>query len=157
MDRLFDIRLDRATRKEYLHEALTIWTLMPDLAENAGSPRLSQLPLEIQRSIQRILSREIVGAVPDGDMNKLLDAALLTKEFTDEYLSMIPAVSLPDVQEATDLHAIETVVRRLEAGISRVKTWEDLETVRFRGGYVPPPLFRRDSSLWPERISALPC
>ena len=78
VDRLPDMGLDRATRKEYLHEALSIWTLTPDLAENAGSPRLSQLPSEIQEFIQRLLLKQVIANGADNDLPRLQDEALLT-------------------------------------------------------------------------------
>jgi hypothetical protein len=119
--------LDRATRKEYLHEALTIWTLTPDLAENAGSPRLSQLPSEIQRFIQRLLLKEVIANGANNDLPRLQEEALLTKEFIDDYLSMVPAISLPDAHEAIGLHVIGTLVRRLESAIRKVASFEELE------------------------------
>ena len=127
VDRLSDMGLDRATRKEYLHEALTIWTLTPDLAENAGSPRLSQLPSEIQRFIQRLLLKEVIANGANNDLPRLQEEALLTKEFIDDYLSMVPAISLPDAHEAIGLHVVGTLVRRLESAIREVASSEDLE------------------------------
>ena len=127
VDRLSDMGLDRATRKEYLHEALTIWTLTPDLAENAGSPRLSQLPSEIQGVIQRLLLKQVISNGADNDLPGLQDKVLLTKEFVDDYLSMVPAISLPDAHEAVGLHVVGTLVRRLESAIREVASSEDLE------------------------------
>ena len=127
VDRLSDMGLDRATRKEYLHEALTIWTLTPDLAENAGSPRLSQLPSEIQGFIQRLLLKEVIANGADNDLPRLQDQALLTKEFVDDYLSMVPAISLPEAHQDVGLHVVGTLVRRLETAIRRVASFEELE------------------------------
>lgn len=127
VDRLSDMGLDRATRKEYLHEALTIWILTPDLAENAGSPRLSQLPSEIQRFIQRLLLKEVIANGADKDLPRLQDEALLTKEFIDDYLSMVPAISLPDAHQDVGVHVVGTLVRRLETAIRRVASYEELE------------------------------
>ena len=50
LDRLFDTRLDRAVRKEYLHEALTIWTLLPDLT----------VPLTLTESLSVVLLSTVV-------------------------------------------------------------------------------------------------
>ena len=127
VDRLSDMGLDWATRKEYLHEALSIWTLTPDLAENAGSPRLSQLPSDIQAFIQRLLLKEVIASGADNDLPRLQDGALLTKEFIDDYLSMVPAISLPDAHEAIGLHVVGTLVRRLESAIRKVTRSEELE------------------------------
>ena len=127
VDRLSDMGLDRATRKEYLHEALSIWTLTPDLAENAGSPRLSQLPSEIQGFIQRLLLKQVISNGADNDLPGLQDKVLLTKEFVDDYLSMVPAISLPDAHEAIGLHVIGTLVRRLESAIRKVASFDELE------------------------------
>jgi hypothetical protein len=128
LDRLFDTRLDRAVRKEYLHEALTIWTLLPDLTENAGSPRLSQLPEEIQRTIEQVLMREVVGSVDTGDAQALLDASLLASELGEDYIAMIPAISVPDAQMALGLKSRDTLIRRTKRALSEVKSWRDLET-----------------------------
>ena len=128
LDRLFDTRLDRAVRKEYLHEALTIWTLLPDLTENAGSPRLSQLPEEIQRTIEQVLMREVVGSVDTEDAQDLLDASLLASELGEEYIAMIPAISVPDAQTTLGLKSRDTLIRRTKRALSEAKSWRDLET-----------------------------
>ncbi len=127
VNRLSDMRLDLATKKEYLHGALTIWQLLPDLSENAGSPRLSRLPEEMHRTVQQVLLRHVIGSVDTGDLDSLVDTALLTKELADEYLEMIPAISLPDAQTTLGVQAAEAIVRRIRVELSTVRTHRDLE------------------------------
>ena len=52
LDRVADGSLPKALRKQYLHEALSIWMIFPDLSENSGSPRLSQLPNDMYQALQ---------------------------------------------------------------------------------------------------------
>ena len=127
VNQLFDTGLDRPTRKEYLHEALSIWTLLPDLSENAGSPRLSQLPDDIRRTIQQVLLREVIGTSAWGDRRGLLDAALLANELAEDYLTMIPAISVSDAQARLGLEASDTLIRRLKSEIASSASWADLE------------------------------
>ncbi len=127
LDRLFDKRLDRAARKQYLHEALTTWTLLPELGENAGSPRLSQLPEDIRRTIQAVFLRDVVGGVPGGDRQGLLDTALLINELAEDYLTMIPAIPVLEAQTALGVQASDTLLRRMKRELSTVDTWRDLE------------------------------
>ena len=127
VDRLFDMRLERSTRKEYLHEALTIWTLLPDLSENSGSPRLSQLPEDILRTIQETMLREVIGATTTGDRQALLNAAILTKELAEDYLPMIPAIPVLESQTALGLQASDTLLRRIKAELSSISSRRDLE------------------------------
>ena len=127
VNRLFDTGLDRPTRKEYLHEALSIWTLLPDLSENAGSPRLSQLPDDMRRTIQQVLLREVIGTSAGGDRQGLLDAALLANELAEDYLTMIPAISVSDAQARLGLEVSDTLIRRLKSEIARSASWADLE------------------------------
>jgi hypothetical protein len=127
VNKLFDTGLDRPSRKEYLHEALSIWTLLPDLSENAGSPRLSQLPDDIRRTIQQVLLREVIGTSAWGDRRGLLDAALLANELAEDYLTMIPAISVSDAQARLGLEASDTLIRRLKSEIASSASWEDLE------------------------------
>ncbi|MDP6420999.1 MAG: hypothetical protein QF672_06680 [SAR202 cluster bacterium] len=127
VNRLPDMRLDLATKKEYLHGALTIWQLLPDLSENAGSPRLSRLPDEMHRAVQQVLLRHVVGTVETGDLDSLVDTALLTKELSDEYLEMIPAISLPDAQSALGIQAAEAIIRRIRVELSALGSQRELE------------------------------
>ena len=128
VNRLFDRELDRAGKKQYLHEALTIWTLLPDLSENAGSPRLSQLPAEMRSTIEQVLLRQVIGPVEAGGTDGLLEAALLTKELADDYLSMVPAIPLEEEQTALGLQAGDSLIRRVRSQISAARSWDELET-----------------------------
>ncbi|HIO63272.1 MAG TPA: hypothetical protein EYN37_03420 [Dehalococcoidia bacterium] len=121
------MRLDLATKKEYLHGALTIWQLLPDLSENAGSPRLSKLPDEMHRAVQSVLLRHVIGAGDAEGLDNLVGAALLTKELSDEYLEMIPAISMPDAQSMLGLQAAESLVRRIRGELSTVGSQSELD------------------------------
>ena len=127
VDSLFDVGLDRATRKGYLHEALTIWTLIPELAENAGSPRLSHLPEDIKRTIQQALMREVIGSVSVGDRQGLLDGALLIKELGEDYLTMVPAISVSEAQEDLGLQVTDSLIRRVRTELATVDSRQDME------------------------------
>ena len=128
VDRLFDPTVSRATRKQYLHEALTIWSLMPELGENAGSPRLSQLPEDLRRTVQEVLLHRVIGSTQVGDPQGLLETALLAKELVEDYLTMIPAISLSEAQAEMGLQTRRTLVPRVRAELSSVDSWQDLET-----------------------------
>ena len=65
--------------------------------------------------------------VDTGDLDSLVDTALLTKELADEYLEMIPAISLPDAQTTLGVQAAEAIVRRIRVELSTVRTHRDLE------------------------------
>ena len=127
IDRLFDTQLERATKKEYLHEALTIWSLLPDLSENAGSPRLSQLPDDILRTVHQASLREVIGSSEVGDRQGLLDTALFAKELGEDYLTMVPAISVSDAQEALGGQVAETLIRRIGTELSKVSSSQELE------------------------------
>ena len=128
LDRLFDTRLDRADRRTFLHEALTIWALLPDLSENAGSPRLSQLPEDIKSTIEQVLLREVVGTATDGDASALLAASLLARELIEDYVAMVPAVQVSETQTALGATARESLIRRTTRELANAKTWHELET-----------------------------
>jgi hypothetical protein len=127
VNRLFDMSLQRADRKQMLHEALTIWTMTPELGESAGSPRLSQLPTEILRTIERVLLQEIIGGVPVGHPEKLLDASMLAREFSDDYVTMIPAIQVAEAQSALRTRLAHTLARKLAHEISHAGSWHELE------------------------------
>ena len=128
LDRLSDTRLDRADRRAYLHEALTIWTLLPDLGENAGSPRLSQLPEDIKRTLEQVLLREVIGSAAEGDAPALLAASLMARELIEDYVAMVPAISVPEAQIALGATARDSLVRRTMRELARASTWQELET-----------------------------
>mgnify|MGYP001156920499 FL=1 len=127
VNRLSDMRLDLATKKEYLHGALTIWQLLPDLSENAGSPRLSKLPDEMHRAVQSVLLRHVIGTADAGGLDNLVGTALLTKELSDEYLEMIPAISMSDAQSTLGLQAAESLIRRIRVELSTVGSQSELD------------------------------
>jgi hypothetical protein len=124
---LFDMNLGRADRKQMLHEALTIWTMTPELGESAGSPRLSQLPSEILKTIERVLLQEVIGSVPVGQPEKLLDASMLAREFSDDYVTMIPAIAVAEAQANLRTRLAHTLARKLAHEISHARSWHDLE------------------------------
>ena len=127
LDRLADQRLTKASRKQYLHEALTIWMILPDLSENAGTPRLSLLPREMHNAIQQLFLKHVIGEVVVGNPKRLVEDALLTKELTEEYLGMIPTLE-PEAQAAMVNQAINSLIRRTRTEISIVDSWQGLET-----------------------------
>jgi hypothetical protein len=128
LDRLFETGLDRADRKEYLHEALTIWTLAPELSENAGSPRLSQLPEDVQRTIEQVLLREVIGSTEGGGPGGLLNASLMARELIEDYVAMVPAIAVAETQTALGATAGESLIRRTRRELSNAGTWQDLES-----------------------------
>ncbi len=127
VNRLFDMDLQRADRKQMLHEALTIWTMTPELDESGGSPRLSRLPTEILTTIERVLLQEIIGGVPVGKPEKLLDATMLAREFSDDYVTMIPAIQVTEAQANLRAKLAHTLARKLAHEISHAGSWHDLE------------------------------
>ena len=127
LDRVVDRRLDKADKKQNLHEALTIWTLIPELSENSGSPRLSQLPTEMYQALQQLFLRDVIGDSTAGEPEKLVDQALMTKELTEDYLGMIPALD-PEAPSKLANQAIESLVRRIKSELSVAKSWRDLDT-----------------------------
>ena len=128
LDLIRDPLLDRSAKKEYLHEALTIWALLPDLSENSGSPRLSRLPQEALESIEQLMLREVIGGAQVGDPRALLDAALLARGLVEDYVPMLPAIPVEDAQAALGQKARDSLVRRVKAEIARSGSWQELET-----------------------------
>ena len=127
VNRLFEMDLEPANRKQMLHEALSIWTITPELGESAGSPRLSQLPSEILRTIDRVVTQEIIGKVPVGEPEKLLDASILAREFSDDYVTMIPAIQVAEARTSLRAKLANVIARKLAHEISHAKSWHDLE------------------------------
>ena len=128
LDLVRDPLLDRATKKEYLHEALTIWGMLPDLSENSGSPRLSRLPQEALETVKQLMLREVIGTAQVGDPRALLDAALLARGLVEDYIPMVPAIPIEDAQVAMGQKARDSLVRRVRAEILRSGSWQELET-----------------------------
>jgi hypothetical protein len=128
LDLVRDPLLDRSTKKEYLHEALTIWGLLPDLSENSGSPRLSRLPQEALETVEQLMLREVIGSAQVGDPRALLDAALLARGLVEDYIPMVPAIPVEDAQAALGQKARDSLVRRVRAEILRSSSWQELET-----------------------------
>jgi hypothetical protein len=128
LDLLRNPLLDRSAKKEYLHEALTIWALLPDLSENSGSPRLSRLPQEALESIEQVMLREVIAGAQVGDPLALLDAALLARGLVEDYVPMVPAIPVEDAQAALGQKARDSLVRRVKAEIARSGSWQELET-----------------------------
>ncbi len=128
LDLVRDPLLDRSTKKEYLHEALTIWGLLPDLSENSGSPRLSRLPQEALETVEQLMLREVIGTAQVGDLRALLDAALLARGLVEDYIPMVPAIPVEDAQVAMGQKARDSLVRRVRAEILRSGSWQELET-----------------------------
>ena len=128
LDLLRDPLLDRSTKKEYLHEALTIWALLPDLSENSGSPRLSRLPQEALESVEQVMLREVIGGAQVGDPRALLDATLMARGLVEDYVPMVPAIPVEDAQAALGQKARDSLVRRVKAEIARSGSWQELET-----------------------------
>jgi hypothetical protein len=100
---------------------------MPELGENAGSPRLSHLPEDIKRTIQQALLRNVIGSVQMGDRQGLLDSTLFIKELGEDYLTMVPAISVSEAQEDLGLQTKDSLIRRVRTELSTVDSRQDME------------------------------